>query len=126
MDLANPLRPRTILEDHFKIVFHQLEIYKNIHNLRRDSKNNSSLFLNGDYYERIWKPDIYFPAAIDLKRPIIENDDSLELQLDSNGSIMYSMRLIVQTRCNLKLALFPFNQQTCPICISHVSLNYNI
>ncbi|XP_063711990.1 glycine receptor subunit alpha-2-like isoform X2 [Symsagittifera roscoffensis] len=78
-----------------------------------------SVFLAGDYYNQIWKPDLYFPDAVELKRPIIEADDSLQLQVDKDGNFLYSMRLIVQTRCSLRMTYFPLDQQECPICISH-------
>ncbi|XP_075254035.1 glycine receptor subunit alpha-2-like isoform X2 [Convolutriloba macropyga] len=79
----------------------------------------NAVFLAGDYYNQIWKPDLYFPDAVELKRPIIEQDDSLQLQVDASGKFLYSMRLIVQTRCRLRMTFFPLDQQECPICISH-------
>ena len=80
------------------------------------------VYLAGDYYNHIWKPDIYFPDAVDLRRPIILEDDSVQLRIDSNMTILYSMRLIVETRCRMEMNLFPLDQQNCPICVSHVSI----
>ena len=109
-----------------------LVLHANLTNTSRRAKRDKShqfkrvlqdsVFLAGDYYNQIWKPDLYFPDAVELKRPIIEADDSLQLQVDKDGNFLYSMRLIVQTRCSLRMTYFPLDQQECPICISHVSL----
>ena len=61
-------------------------------------KNFTLLYLGIEHYNKIWKPDFFFPDAIEMRRPILDGEESLQVKLDRMGSITMSMRLITVFR----------------------------
>lgn len=67
--------------------------------------------------DQIWKPYTFFENS---RIAHIHNIPSTNkfLRISSDGSILYSMRISVTTKCPMNLQSFPLDYQLCPIYIS--------
>ena len=56
------------------------------------------VYLGSQTYDKIWKPDFYFPDALNVVRPVVNTGDSLQLRLSASGSVSLSLRLMTEFR----------------------------
>ncbi|XP_063727685.1 gamma-aminobutyric acid receptor subunit pi-like isoform X2 [Symsagittifera roscoffensis] len=71
-----------------------------------------NLTLSHEFLERIWVPDTYFPDSLDASKQDVMVPNVL-IRLSPDGSILYSSRVTVITKCPMELAAFPLDTQTC-------------
>ncbi|XP_063728317.1 gamma-aminobutyric acid receptor subunit rho-2-like isoform X2 [Symsagittifera roscoffensis] len=71
--------------------------------------------LGYDHIEQLWFPDMYWVDALEVWKPgVLARSQLLELQ--SDGSIFFSSRLLLTFRCEMDLKYFPFDVQECHLC----------
>jgi len=67
--------------------------------------------------EQLWKPYTFFENS---RIAHIHNMPAINkyLKIKSDGSILYSMRISVTTKCLMNLQTFPIDYQICPVYIT--------
>ncbi|KAL7071229.1 hypothetical protein ACQ4LE_009057 [Meloidogyne hapla] len=66
--------------------------------------------------DRMWLPDLYFANARNSKFHEV-TAPNFNLFIDKDGNIAYSIRITLNVACNLDLANYPMDRQTCGIRI---------
>ncbi|XP_075253148.1 glycine receptor subunit alphaZ1-like [Convolutriloba macropyga] len=84
----------------------------------------SSVQMGIDYMDLIWFPDIYWVDALLVSKPGVHSRGQ-SLELDPEGSIFFSSRLLINFRCEMDLTYFPFDIQECHLCFESYLYNTN-
>ncbi|XP_006753546.1 PREDICTED: gamma-aminobutyric acid receptor subunit alpha-5 [Myotis davidii] len=73
-----------------------------------------SLSLNNMMAGKIWTPDTYFHNS---KKSVVHNTTTPNklLRLESDGTLLYTMRLTISADCPMQLYNFPMDEHTCSL-----------
>ncbi|XP_036159652.1 gamma-aminobutyric acid receptor subunit alpha-5 [Myotis myotis] len=73
-----------------------------------------SLSLNNLMAGKIWTPDTYFHNS---KKSVVHNTTTPNklLRLESDGTLLYTMRLTISADCPMQLYNFPMDEHTCSL-----------
>ena len=75
--------------------------------------SNATLPLGGDWKNRLWLPSVFLTNSLN---PSMMQMMPLFLEIEANTSRLVSTtRQVVKLRCNMDLAAFPMDTQTCPM-----------
>lgn len=96
-----------------------VDLYLYMH-WRDSSLNHSSeeyvLVNDPKVRDKMWLPDLYFANARNSKFHDV-TAPNFNLFIDKHGNIAYSIRITLNVACNLDLANYPMDRQTCGIRI---------
>ena len=79
--------------------------------------NMTELSLNWIFLDNIWKPDTYILGGRESFLHRITSPNRL-VRLADDGTISYSQRLTLATKCKMNLRKFPLDSQTCRVELS--------
>nr|XP_027194085.1 gamma-aminobutyric acid receptor subunit beta-like [Dermatophagoides pteronyssinus] len=79
--------------------------------------NVTRLFMGGDFYQLIWLPDTFFlnGKSFQTHKSTASTGSNTLIELDYNGSILYSTRMTVVASCPMDLSYFPADRQRCQL-----------
>ncbi|OTF77173.1 hypothetical protein BLA29_000402 [Euroglyphus maynei] len=75
--------------------------------------NITRLFMGGDFHELIWLPDTFFlnGKSLQTHKSTASIRSNTLIELDCNGTILYSTRMTVVASCPMDLSYFPADRQ---------------
>ena len=73
--------------------------------------------MGGDFYQLIWLPDTFFlnGKTFQTHKSTASTGSNTLIELDYNGSILYSTRMTVVASCPMDLSYFPADRQRCQL-----------
>lgn len=84
---------------------------------RLQHKNSFHYMVNDPEIEKfIWKPDIYFANAKEASFQTMTQPNFL-FRIFPDGTIYWSLRVILRSACNLNLKYYPMDHQQCNLQI---------
>uniref|UniRef100_A0A1I8GYC2 Neur_chan_LBD domain-containing protein n=1 Tax=Macrostomum lignano TaxID=282301 RepID=A0A1I8GYC2_9PLAT len=76
--------------------------------------NVSSIFVPADL---LWQPDVAFYDLLDLRRT---SSEKIVLVVKSDGLVQYTSELLTHSKCEMNMAEFPYDTQSCHQRVSSV------
>ena len=81
------------------------------------NKGPNRLTVNIKLLEKIWQPYTYFANSNSASIHKIPSLNKF-FRINRDGTVLYSMRLTITSKCPMDLKSFPIDLQKCPLLIS--------
>merc|ERR1719400_2630425 len=84
--------------------------------LQFNTSDLKELPMDWKFLSKIWRPDTFFINGRDSYQHKVTVPNRF-IRIGRDGSISYSQRLTVTTRCKMDLRKYPLDSQVCPVHI---------